>query len=68
MSIGKPAQLFVSMIAFASADFAYGEEGIPGFVGAIAVTPYFQTMWFRVAAVNAAGQSGWSDPATKIVP
>jgi hypothetical protein len=25
-------------------------------------------VWFRVAAVNAAGQSGWSDPATKIVP
>jgi hypothetical protein len=24
--------------------------------------------WFRVAAVNAAGQSGWSDPATKIAP
>jgi len=24
--------------------------------------------WFRVAAVNPAGQSGWSDPATKIVP
>ena len=25
-------------------------------------------IWFRVAAVNPAGQSGWSDPATKIVP
>ena len=25
-------------------------------------------VWFRVAAVNAAGQSGWSDPATKIAP
>ncbi|HXI22306.1 MAG TPA: fibronectin type III domain-containing protein [Pyrinomonadaceae bacterium] len=25
-------------------------------------------VWFRVAAVNAAGQSPWSDPATKIVP
>jgi Fibronectin type III domain len=25
-------------------------------------------VWFRVSAVNAAGQSGWSDPATKIVP
>jgi len=24
--------------------------------------------WFRAAAVNAAGQSGWSDPATKIAP
>ena len=24
--------------------------------------------WFRVAAVGAAGQSGWSDPATKIAP
>src|SRR5438309_1905628 len=24
--------------------------------------------WFHVAAVNPAGQSGWSDPATKIVP
>lgn len=25
-------------------------------------------IWCRVAAVNAAGQGGWSDPATKIVP
>ena len=25
-------------------------------------------VWFRVAAINAAGQSAWSDPATKIVP
>jgi predicted phage tail protein len=25
-------------------------------------------VWFRVAAVNASGQSPWSDPATKIVP
>jgi len=25
-------------------------------------------LWFRVSAVNAAGQSGWSDPATKIAP
>jgi len=25
-------------------------------------------IWFRVAAVNANGQSPWSDPATKIVP
>ena len=25
-------------------------------------------IWMRVAAVNPAGQSGWSDPATKIVP
>src|SRR5437588_6004518 len=25
-------------------------------------------VWFRVAAINSAGQSGWSDPATKIVP
>jgi len=25
-------------------------------------------LWFRVAAVNPAGQSPWSDPATKIVP
>ena len=25
-------------------------------------------VWFRVAAVNPAGQSGWSEPATKIVP
>jgi hypothetical protein len=25
-------------------------------------------VWFRVAAVNANGQSPWSDPATKIVP
>lgn len=24
--------------------------------------------WFRVAAVNANGQSGWSDPAMKIAP
>lgn len=24
--------------------------------------------WFRVAAINAIGQSGWSDPATKIAP
>jgi fibronectin type III domain protein len=24
--------------------------------------------WFRVAAVNANGTSGWSDPATKIAP
>lgn len=24
--------------------------------------------WFRVAAVNARGQGGWSDPATKIAP
>jgi hypothetical protein len=24
--------------------------------------------WFRVAAVNANGQSGWSDPAVKIAP
>jgi hypothetical protein len=24
--------------------------------------------WFRVAAVNAAGQGPWSDPATKLVP
>jgi hypothetical protein len=24
--------------------------------------------WFRVAAVGPSGQSGWSDPATKIVP
>lgn len=25
-------------------------------------------MWFRVAAVSSAGQSAWSDPATKTVP
>ena len=24
--------------------------------------------WFRVAAVSTGGQSGWSDPATKIAP
>jgi hypothetical protein len=24
--------------------------------------------WFRVAAVGPSGQSGWSDPATKIAP
>lgn len=24
--------------------------------------------WFRVAAINSNGQSGWSDPATKIAP
>ncbi|MFL6212480.1 MAG: fibronectin type III domain-containing protein [Blastocatellia bacterium] len=24
--------------------------------------------WFRVAAVSSNGQSGWSDPATKIAP
>jgi len=24
--------------------------------------------WFRVAAVGTAGQSGWSDPATRIAP
>jgi hypothetical protein len=27
-----------------------------------------QRYWCRVAAVNANGQSGWSDPATKIAP
>lgn len=27
-----------------------------------------QRAWFRVAAVGAAGQGPWSDPATKIVP
>ncbi len=27
-----------------------------------------QRYWFRVAAVNTNGQSGWSDPATKIAP
>src|SRR5205823_396540 len=51
MSTEKPAQLFGLMIAFASADFAHVEEGIPELVGAIAVTPYFQTVWFRVAAL-----------------
>ena len=30
--------------------------------------PSGSRIWFRVAAVNAAGQSGWSDPATKIAP
>jgi hypothetical protein len=25
-------------------------------------------IWFRVAAINPAGQSGWSDPAAKIAP
>ena len=25
-------------------------------------------VWFRVAAIGAAGQGPWSDPATKIVP
>jgi hypothetical protein len=30
--------------------------------------PSGSRIWFRVAAVNTAGQSGWSDPATKIVP
>jgi hypothetical protein len=30
--------------------------------------PSGKRYWFRVAAINAAGQSGWSDPATKIVP
>jgi hypothetical protein len=24
--------------------------------------------WFRVAAVNSNGQSGWSDPAAKMAP
>jgi hypothetical protein len=24
--------------------------------------------WFRVSAIGASGQSGWSDPATKIAP
>jgi predicted phage tail protein len=24
--------------------------------------------WIRVAAINAAGQSGWSNPATKMAP
>jgi len=24
--------------------------------------------WFRVAAIGAMGQSGWSEPATKIAP
>ena len=27
-----------------------------------------QSVWFRVAAIGAAGQGPWSDPATKIVP
>ena len=27
-----------------------------------------QRYWFRVAAVNAKGESGWSDPVSKIVP
>lgn len=27
-----------------------------------------QKYWFRVAAVGSAGQSGWSDPATRIAP
>jgi len=27
-----------------------------------------QRVWFRVAAIGAAGQGPWSDPATKIVP
>jgi len=27
-----------------------------------------QRYWFRVAGVGASGQSGWSDPATKIAP
>ena len=26
-----------------------------------------QRVWFRVAAIGAAGQDPWSDPATKIV-
>jgi predicted phage tail protein len=30
--------------------------------------PSGSRVWFRVAAVNAAGQSGWSDPVSKIVP
>jgi PAS domain S-box-containing protein len=52
MSTEKPAQLFGLMIAFAFADFAHAEEGISGLIGAIAVTPFYHTMWFRVAALT----------------
>jgi PAS domain S-box-containing protein len=51
MSTEKPAQLFGLMIVFASADFAHADEGIPRLIGAIAGTPYFQTVWFWVAAL-----------------
>ncbi len=30
--------------------------------------PSGKRCWIRVAAINSAGQSGWSDPATKIAP
>lgn len=39
------------IIAFALPDFANAQDGIPGFVGAIARTPYYNTVWFRVAAL-----------------
>lgn len=34
----------------------------------IAGLPSGKRYWIRVAAINTAGQSGWSDPATKIAP
>jgi hypothetical protein len=34
----------------------------------VTALPSGARIWFRVAAVNANGQSPWSDPATKIVP
>jgi len=44
-------RLAVLIIAFALADFANAEDGIPGLAGAIALTPYYHTVWFRVAAL-----------------
>jgi PAS domain S-box-containing protein len=43
------AQLGALIIALALSDFA--QAGIPGRIGAIAQTPYYHTVWFRVAAL-----------------
>jgi PAS domain S-box-containing protein len=45
------ARLIVSIIAFGRADFANAQDGISRLVGAIALTPYYHTVWFRVAAL-----------------
>jgi PAS domain S-box-containing protein len=45
------AQLAVLISAFTLADFTNAEDGIPGLGGAIALTPYYHTVWFRVAAL-----------------
>jgi len=45
------ARLFVLVIAFALADFANAQADIAGLVGVIARTPYYHTVWFRVAAL-----------------